>query len=432
MAVQETVSGATFVGRAAWRNNLHNNANSNATNPNVNNRNRLLGIAQSLRHFIMAAYRDLWKEVCCPSNLRLAFNKARKHKTLKPYVIAFKAELSKNLSLLRTELLLQSYTPKPLETFIVRDPKTRKISKSDFRDRVIHHALCNVIEPLFEPGFIYDSYANRKRKGTLKAIERFEYFKRKVTHNFTAPALVLKADIRHYFEEVDHALLLRIMQKKIKDQQVLWLILKIVGNYSTKEGKGMPLGNLTSQFFANIYLNELDQFVKHTLRAKFYIRYVDDFLILHQSETELKRCFQAIRSFLQKDLALEFHPTKSRIASVHQGTEFLGLKIFSHHKQIKLKNVRKFYRKFHELYQEYVQEKVSYDEVYDFMEGWTAYTRNADTHLLRKRVGTLFNDRFPGEISTKEINRHLKEVEKERKIQQLESKVQCQMVIFPK
>ena len=329
----------------------------------------------------MVACRDLWKDLCSYKNLELAFKNARKHKTLKPYVIDFEANLSKNLSLLRTELLLHSYRPKPLETFILRDPKTRKISKSDFRDRVVHHALCNVIEPLFEKCFISDSYANRIGKGTIKAIECFEHFKRKVTHNLTAPAFVLKADVRHYFEEVDHAILLRILQRRIKDKRVMWLIRKILGNYSTKEGKSMPLGNLTSQFFANVYLNELDHFVKHTLRVKFYIRYVDDFVILYNSKAELEKYLQTIRVFLRENLALELHPTKSRIVSLHCGTEFLGLKIFSHHKLIKLKNVRKFYQRFYEICMDYHREKISYDMLYDFMEGWMAYALNADTYL---------------------------------------------------
>jgi len=134
--------------------------------------------------------KDLWKELCSYSNLQLAFTKARKHKTLKLYVIEFEADLVNNLLLLRTELLFHYYLPKPLETFILRDPKTRKISKSHFRDRVIHHALCNIIEPMFEKCFIYDSYANRKGKGTLEAIKRFEFFARKVSHNHNANAYV--------------------------------------------------------------------------------------------------------------------------------------------------------------------------------------------------------------------------------------------------
>ncbi len=356
----------------------------------------------------MAAYRDLWRELCSYSNLELAFKRARKHKTLKLYVIEFKANLMNNLSLLRTDLLLHSYTPKPLETFILRDPKTRKISKSDFRDRVVHHALCNIIEPLFEKSFMYDSYANRRGKGTLKAIEQFEEFQRKVTQNFTGCTFVLKADIRHYFDEVDHTILLNILQKKIKDPRVLWLIKCILGNYSTRSGKGMPLGNLTSQFFANVYLNELDMFVKHKLKAKYYIRYVDDFVIFHSSKDRLNKILLEIGFFLKEKLALELHPTKSRILLLHQGTEFLGFKIFLYHKLIKLKNVRKFHQKFEELCGDCRQGKVNYDHIYGFIEGWAAYAKNADTYNRRQRIAALLEERFPHEISTKEINRYLK------------------------
>ncbi|MDP3989710.1 MAG: reverse transcriptase [archaeon] len=157
------------------------NNNFNANDYNINNHNRLRGIAQHLlRPFQLAGYRNLWQEVCDYSNLLLAYKKARKHKTQRPYVLEFEENLTENLKLLQTELFLHSYRPRPLETFILRDPKTRKISRSDFRDRVVHHALCNIIEPFFEKVFIYDSYANRKGKGTLKAIERFEDFYRKL------------------------------------------------------------------------------------------------------------------------------------------------------------------------------------------------------------------------------------------------------------
>ena len=172
----------------------------------------------------MHEHRNLWIELCSYENLYSAFKKARRHKTLKPYVIEFEKNLEDNLLQLRTELLLHSYNPKPLKDFIVRDPKTRKISKSDFRDRVVHHALCNIIEPIFEKSFIYDSYANRKRKGTLKALQRFDYFKKKVSKNNTINCFVLKCDIKHYFETVSHEKLLEIIRRKIKDGKIIWLI----------------------------------------------------------------------------------------------------------------------------------------------------------------------------------------------------------------
>lgn len=171
---------------------------------------------------------DLFSQVCSYENLYLAYEKARKGKTLKKYVIEFEKKLKENLNQLRNELIIQSYKPKPLETFIIRDPKTRKISKADFRDRVIHHAICNVIEPIFDKNFICDNYANRKGKGVLKAVERFDCFKRKVSKNNTKNCFVLKADIKHYFENVDREILLSIIKKKIADKNVLWLIETII------------------------------------------------------------------------------------------------------------------------------------------------------------------------------------------------------------
>ena len=353
----------------------------------------------------MVASHDLWKELCSFKNLEFAFKNARKGKTLKPYVIEFEQRLKENLQQLRTELLLHCYKPKPLQTFILRDPKTRKISKSHFRDRIIHHALCNIIEPLFEKSFIYDSYANRKTKGTLKAIQRFEHFTEKISRNFTQSTFVLKADVKKYFDHVDHAILLSILRRKIKDHKIIWLVKVILSNYSTANGKGMPLGNLTSQFFANVYLNELDQFAKNILGAKYYIRYVDDFVIVHNSEELLHGYKEKIGDFLARSLALTLHPDKSRIMKVRQAVEFLGVKIFPHHKLIKKKNIRKFKKKLSNLKLEYTGNMVSYDQIYDFLEGWNAYTNNANSYKLKKKIMQTVEETFPHEISAKEVDR---------------------------
>ena len=188
----------------------------------------------------MKTCKNLYKEITSFDNLYLAYKKARKGKTKKDYVKDFSLNFSKNLEKLRAELMFHSYNPKPLETFIVRDPKTRKISKSDFRDRIVHHALVNMLEPIFDPIFIYDSYANRKGKGSLAALKRFDQFKRKVSrngklngwfNNNQVKGYCLKADIKHYFRTVDHEILLSIIKRKIKDARVIWLIKKILGNY---------------------------------------------------------------------------------------------------------------------------------------------------------------------------------------------------------
>ena len=172
--------------------------------------------------------KDLYSEIISLKNLILAHKKARKGKSKKDYVKKFEEDLAYNLKILHDELKAQTYKPKSLQTFILRDPKTRKISKSDFRDRIVHHALCNIIEPIFDKAFIYDSCANRKGKGTLFAIERFNKFKRKVTNNLTKEAFCLKADIKHYFQEVDKEILLDILKIKIKCGKTIWLIKNIL------------------------------------------------------------------------------------------------------------------------------------------------------------------------------------------------------------
>lgn len=356
--------------------------------------------------------RDLWKELCSYDNLLLAYKKARKHKTTKGYVVEFEKDLKSNLLLLRSELLLHCYQPKPLVNFIIKDPKTRKISKSDFRDRVVHHALCNIIEPIFERSFIYDSYANRKGKGTLKAVKRFENFKRKVSKNNTISCYVLKADIRKYFETVDHRILSIIIKKKITDKRIIWLIQKILNSSAGNETNiGMPLGNLTSQFFANVYLNGLDYFVKHELKAKYYIRYVDDFVILHRSREILDRYKKQINLFLKDKLALQLHPEKSRIFPLYKGTEFLGLKIFANHKMVRKKNIRKFQQKLNSLVRQYKDSIIDYDKIYDLLEGWCAYIQHSNSYNLKQKMLKPVEKMFLEEISSKEISRLLKESE---------------------
>lgn len=339
---------------------------------------------------------SLYGQVYNYENIELAFNKARKGKTLKQYVIKFEENLEENLKLLQYELITQTYKPLPLVTFILRDPKTRKISKSDFRDRIVHHVICNVIEQMFDKTFIYDNYANRIGKGAFKAIERFDQFKRKVSKNNTIICYVLKADIKHYFETVDHELLMLILEKKINDARVLKLIRNILSNYNTKEpGKGMPLGNLTSQFFANVFLNELDQYVKHKLKVKHYIRYVDDFVILHTSKEKLAELKENIDGFLRIKLKLSLHPDKSKIIRLSEGAGFLGFRIFFYHKLIRKKNLRKFEKKFEEMKRLYKEGVIDREIVMDKFEGWLAYISHGNTYKYSKHLVREFNRCFP-------------------------------------
>jgi len=331
---------------------------------------------------------NIYSETYKLSNLILAWRNARKHKTRKDYVIEFEGNLIKNLLKLQEELRTQNYKPLPLKTFILRDPKTRKISKSAFRDRIVHHALVRVIELIFDKMFIYESCANRIGKGNLFAIKRFELFKRKVTNNLKTEAFCLKADIKHYFDEVKHEVLIKIIRRKISDEKVIWLIKQILSNSTSviggggEERKGMPLGNLTSQFFANVYLHELDYFVKHKLKAKYYIRYVDDFVILHSSKEQLEEWKQEINNFLKKELKLELHPEKSRILSLSRGIDFVGFRNFYYYKLLRKRNIKKMMFRI----KQYKNGEVKFEKLLESFQGWNAYAKWANSLKLRRAI----------------------------------------------
>jgi retron-type reverse transcriptase len=340
------------------------------------------------------ACRNLYSELCSFKNLELAYKKARKGKRKTKAVQEFEFNLENNLLRLKHELETFTYKPLPIKQFVVRDPKTRLISASHFRDRVVHHALCNIIEPVFDRTFIHDSCANRLGKGNSKALERFDRFKIKVSGNgrlVNEPkddsmviGYVMKADIRHYFDAVDHEILMEIIQRRINDAKVLNLTRKILDNHMTEcPGKGMPIGNMTSQFFANLYLNELDYFVKHKLRAKCYIRYVDDFVIFHNSKQQLEEWKEQIGVFLENELKLELHPEKSQVHALHKGTNFLGFRIFYHHRLLKKSNIRKMKARI----KLFSTGNMRYDKLTESFLGWSAYAEQADSYKIRERMG---------------------------------------------
>lgn len=358
----------------------------------------------------MKTYNNLWNDLCSYKNLLFAFQKARKGKTKKDYVKEFEKEIKENLLQLRVDLLFHCYRPEKLQTFIIQDPKTRKISKSAFRDRVVHHAICNILEPIYEKIFIYDSYANRKGKGTLKGIERFDTFKRRVSRNNTLSCYILKADIKQYFETIDQNILINLLKKKIRDKGLLNLIQIILNNYEGKQkGKGMPLGNLTSQFLANVYLHELDIFVKQTLKCKRYIRYVDDFIILDTDKKHLELMKQVLGIFLEQKLKISLHKGKSKVISLERGVSFLGFRIFYYYRLLKKANLRKIERRFIEQKKAYDRNSTLYDNIYNSLEGTLAHVSHGNTYHWRIQKVSQIEQLYPQEISSKEINRLIKQ-----------------------
>lgn len=367
----------------------------NARNNDLANSNSDGRIAQLLGHYYqMKTYKNLYPKICSYKNLELAFKKASKGKNKKFYVIEFKKNLTQNLLALKRELENETYIPKKLKKFTIRDPKTRLIRKSTFKDRIVHHAIVNILEPIYEPMFIKDNYANRLDKGTIKALERLDEFQRKVSMNGKlvknpltnnmVKGYVFKADIRKFFDSIDQSKMISILSRKIKDRKLIWLIIKILKNFDDKK-RGMPLGNMTSQFFANIYLNDLDQFVKKRLKMKYYIRYVDDFVIFHKDKDRLIKCKDLIEKYL-KNLRLELHPDKSKIYSIYKGIDFLGFKNFYYYKRARKRNVKRFKDRLKRLKILYKEGEISKNKLILRVEGWFAYVMWGNTYNLRQEL----------------------------------------------
>jgi len=229
-----------------------------------------------------------------------------------------------NIITLHQELASRSYRHGGYQAFNISDPKPRNIHKANVRDRLLHHAIYRVLYPFFDKTFISDSFSCRLEKGTYKALNRFRKFSYEVGKNNTKTCWVLKCDIRKFFASIDHKILLNILREYIPDKNILWLLEEIINSFSSKPGIGLPLGNLTSQLLVNIYMNEFDQFIKHRLKVKYYIRYADDFVVLSDDIDWLKNKREKIKEFLSSKLKLELHPNKVFIKTFNSGVDFLG------------------------------------------------------------------------------------------------------------
>jgi RNA-directed DNA polymerase len=312
-------------------------------------------------------------------------------------VYRFEFELESELTRLHDELVSQTYRPGAYTNFRLNDRKRRLISAAPFRDRVVHHALCNVIEPIWEKKFIFDSYANRIGKGTHRALDRAQAFSRRYRY-------VLQGDIVQCFPSIDHAILRGILARPIADRQTLWLIDQIlqsgahihVGSYQMQwfdgddlfainRPRGLPIGNLTSQFWANIYLNELDQFVKRDLHCAAYVRYVDDWLLFADDKRMLWEWKNHIAQFLQS-LRLVMHPRKSVVYPVESGIPFLGWRLYPAHRRLKRENVRDFSRRFRAQVAALKRGEISFGDLTACTRAWIAHAAHGDTHRLRARL----------------------------------------------
>ena len=334
---------------------------------------------------------NLWQGMIAFKSLLLAAHAAARGKRFKPCVARFVFDLERQLLRLQEELASKTYRPGPYRTFTIYEGKTRQISAAPFRDRVVHHALTGILEPIFERSFVFDSYACRKGKGTHAAVDRCQQFARRYRY-------VLKADVRKFFPSIDHQILKTLVARRIKDPDVLWLVGLIIDHSNppgpplmwfpgddlftpTERRRGLPLGNQTSQFFANVYLDPLDHFVCDRLGSS-YVRYVDDFLVFADDKRRLGEVRLGVERFLET-LRLRIHGDKSVVFPCEQGIRFLGYRVFPTHRLLARENIRRFRRRMRWMQREFALGRIGFDAIRPRIMSWIGHARHAHTYRLR-------------------------------------------------
>lgn len=297
---------------------------------------KLLGCSQ---------FHGSYNDIISIENLLLAWGEFAKGKRNKRDVQNFQIRLMDNILNLHSELLTKIYVHGGYEAFRICDPKPRHIHKASVRDRLLHHAIYRVLYPFFDRLFSADSFSCRVNKGTHRAINRFKEFGRIVSKNNTYTCWVLKCDIRKFFASINQPILLDIVRKYIDDQDIVWLLKQVIISFhNTSSGKGLPLGNLTSQLLVNIYMNKFDQFMKHAVKVKHYIRYADDFVLLSQDRLWLENLIPVIGDYLFKELRLNLHPNKVYIKTMSSGVDFLGWVHFADHRVLRTATKLRMFR----------------------------------------------------------------------------------------
>jgi RNA-directed DNA polymerase len=344
----------------------------------------------------LKTHKHLYPQIASFENMYLAFKAARKGKRARPDIAEFEFDLESNLLDLQSELLAENYQPGPYHNFRINDPKPRLISAAPFRDRVVHHALCRVIEPLFDIRFIHDTYACRTGKGTHAAIDRAQKFSECYPY-------VLKCDIEHFFPRMDHQVLYQQFTRVIADRQTLRLCELILDSgaeihkdvepayfanddlFSAIRPHGLPIGNLTSQFWANVYLNPLDHFIKRELKCPAYVRYVDDFLLFANNKSDLHEWRTAVIQFLSAQ-RLTLHESEAQVFPTQTGIPFLGWRIYPDHLRLKRRNGVAFQRRYAALRRKFGRGKITREKMDASVQGWIAHVQHGQTWGLRRSL----------------------------------------------
>lgn len=311
-----------------------------------------------------------------------AFLRARKDKISRYDVMEFEYELERNIVKLVEEIKLGTYKIGNYRKFLVYEPKKREIKALPFRDRVVHQwFVYEFIIPISVPRFIHDSYACIKNKGTHAAVNRLKYFMRKARLDY-GEFYILKMDIKKFFYSIQPDILMSLLKKIYKDKRFLRLCETLI--YESDTEVGIPIGNYTSQYFANIYLNELDQYIKHNLKVKYYIRYMDDFILLVKDKKDAKRKFDLIKNFLKKELKLDLNH-KSKYYPSKMGVDFCGYRIFHTHILVRNRSKKKMKQRINQWNYLYKKDELNMQEVQRSFNSWKAHIKHADSYNLYNR-----------------------------------------------
>ncbi|MDP2593850.1 MAG: reverse transcriptase domain-containing protein [bacterium] len=315
-----------------------------------------------------------FEDIASMDNLLEAWGEFIKGKRSKKDVQAFGLHLMDNLMDLHYDLVHRSYQHGPYHAFSISDPKPRSIHKASVRDRVLHHAIYKKLYPFFDRTFTSDSYSCRLNKGTHKALKRFRIMMNQVSRSNTQTCWVIKCDIKKFFASIDQDIMLYILSTYIPDHDILWLLERIVKSFSTAPNTGLPLGNLTSQLLVNIYMNEFDQYVKHILKAKHYLRYADDFVLISDDQEWLEQKIEPISRFLEQCLHLSLHPRKVSIQTLASGTDFLGWVHFPGHKVLRTTTKRR------------MKQRIKQSTKIESLNSYLGLMQHGNTYQLKRQV----------------------------------------------
>lgn len=326
-----------------------------------------------------------------PENLFLAWDRFRSGKSGRPDVQSFEVRLEERILELHRDLAMGAYRHGPYAAFTICDPKQRRIHKATVRDRIVHHAVFAALNPLIELRLIAHSFSCRKGKGTHRAVDALEGMLRSVSRNGENRCFVLKCDIHRFFASMDHAVIRSLVARHLSDDRALAIVSRIIGSFPCdvppeERRAGVPIGNLTSQLFANLYLNPLDQFIKHELRVRHYVRYTDDFVVVARRESDLASLLPPIKTFLRERLKLELHPQKVTVRKYGQGIDFLGYVSLPRHRVLRTSTKRRMYRMLSTRAEDVRQGVRDQESFRQSLQSYCGVLSHADAYGLTERI----------------------------------------------